>query len=409
MIFSLAIRNALRNRRRSLLTAATVTLGTALLTVAMSWVQGVMGGALDMAANQIGFVRVVDPDYAQREQILPLSENIPATDALVAAVAKVPGVTSAFPRIQMGVTLARADQEIGEQFGLVVGAPLAYFTGPLELERRVASGELLAADDEVVVGKTLADDLGAKVGDELILLGQTQDGSLSPVKLALVGVVDLGNAQQNRQIFVTLEKARWMADIPEGATEVVAFGADRRDAAEMAAAVAALPEARGLETRSWDQRRPFDEMLGLMRTFQGIAAGIIVFITALGVLNTMLMSVLERTAEIGVLRALGLRRRQVIVLFVVEAMAIALVGGLLGVALGSLGGLYSEHYGVNLGSAADKLPPTIPIATTMYGDLTPDILATGLALGLAMAVIGSVLPAFRASRIEPVEAMRHRR
>jgi putative ABC transport system permease protein len=171
--------------------------------------------------------------------------------------------------------------------------------------------------------------------------------------------------------------------------------------------VRALPEAKDLEVAAWSERKPFSDMLGLVTTVQGIAAGVIVLITALGVLNTMLMSVLERTAEIGVLRALGLKRREVISLFVIEAMGIALVGGVIGVTLGGLGGYWLQVHGVNLGSAVDKL--AIPMNTVVYGELTPGILAGGLALGLVMAVIGGFLPAYRASRIEPVEAMRSRR
>lgn len=409
MLFSLALRNALRNRRRSLLTAVTVMLGTTLLTAAMSWVQGVLGGTLDAAARQIGFVRVVDPEYSRREALFPLSENVAQTDALVAAIAKVPGVVGVYPRIMTGVTIAREDDEIGERFGLVVGAPIAYFSESLKLQDSLAAGKLLAADDEVLLGKELVEQTGAQVGQNVILLGQTQDGSMSPVKLKVAGVIDFGNAQQNRQLFVTLEKARWMADIPEGATEVIAVGTDREEAEEMAAAVAALPETQGLEVKAWSQRRPFSEMLGLTQAFRTIAAGVIVFITALGVLNTMLMSVLERTGEIGVLRALGLRRRQVIALFVIEAMGIAAVGGALGAVAGGLLGLYLEVYGVKLGEGMEKMPAAIPMKSVVYGDVTPQILAMALGLGLVMAIVGSVLPAYRASRIEPVEAMRHRR
>lgn len=409
MLLSLALRNALRNRRRSLLTAITVMLGTTLLTAAMTWVQGVLGGTLDAAARQIGFVRVVDVEYSRREALWPLSENIPQTDALVAAIAKVPGVVGVYPRIMTGVTIAREDDEIGEEFGLVVGAPIPYFTDNMKLQDSLAAGKLLAADDEVLLGKELVEQTGAQVGDKVILLGQTQDGSMSPVKLKVAGVIDLGNAAQNRQMFVTLEKARWMADIPEGATEVIAVGVDREEAEEMAAAVAALPETQGLEVKAWSQRRPFSELLGLTKAFRGIAAAVIVFITALGVLNTMLMSVLERTAEIGVLRALGLRRRQVIVLFVIEAMGIAAVGGALGAVAGGLIGLYLEVYGVKLGEGMEKMPAALPMKSVVHGDVTPQILVMALGLGLVMAIVGSVLPAYRASRIEPVEAMRHRR
>jgi putative ABC transport system permease protein len=223
MLFSMALRNALRNRRRSALTAATVLLGVALLTVAMCWVQGVFSGMLERAANQFGPVRLVTPAYAKREQLMPLYENIAVSKPVEDALRGLPGVTAVYPRIQTGVTVT-AGEDIGEHFGLVLGAPLAYFDEVLDLDHQLSAGAMLAEDGQVVLGKVIAEEVGAGPGDEVVLLGQTQDGSMSPVKLTVAGVADLGNGQQNRLLFVTLEKARWMADIPEGAIELLVFG-----------------------------------------------------------------------------------------------------------------------------------------------------------------------------------------
>ncbi|MFN7142618.1 MAG: ABC transporter permease [Myxococcota bacterium] len=408
MLLSMALRNALRNRRRSLLTATMVMLGVACLTVAMSWLEGFFGSTIDMAANLAGHVRVVDADYARREQLNPLHENIAVTAPLEEAIRGVPGVVAVYPRISMGVTATVGD-EIGEEFGMVQGGPIALFEGPLDIDGKLAEGRMLAGDDEAVVGKKLVEKVGAKLGDELVILGQTQDGSMSPAKVTIVGIADLGNAMQNRQIFLTLEKVRYMADIPDGAVELSVYAEDRDDGAALAEALKALPALEGRDVRSWDQRPPFDQVMGLLGTVKGIAAFVMVFITGLGVLNTMLMSVLERTAEIGVMRAMGLRKRQVVTLFVLEALGISAIGGVLGAVLGGLGGYWLQVHGVDLGKVVDKLPATIPMNSTIYGKVTPDILLWAVLLGLAMAVVGGVVPALRASRIEPIEAMRHRR
>lgn len=408
MLFSLALRNALRNRRRSLLTATMVMLGVACLTVAMAWIEGLFGSTIDMAANLAGHVRVVQAEYAKREQLNPLDRNIPTSAPLEAAIRGVPGVVAVYPRITMGVT-ATVGEEIGEEFGLVQGAPIALFEGPLAVDDRIAEGRMLQSDDEAVIGRKLVEKMGAKLGDDVVLLGVTQDGSMSPAKVKLVGIVDLGNAMQNRQIFLTLEKVRYMADIPDGAVELSVFAGHRDEGKALAAAIGALPETQGMDVKSWDQRPPFDNMMGLMGTIRGMAAFVMVFITGLGVLNTMLMSVLERTGEIGVMRAMGLRKSQVVGLFVLEALGIAAIGGVLGAVLGGAGGYWLQVHGVNLGNLVDKLPASIPMNSTIYGHVTPGILGSAVLLGLSMAVVGGILPALRAARIEPVEAMRHRR
>ena len=406
LLLSLAMRNLGRNRRRTLLTALTVTLGTALLTVALSLLNGVLNSTLEKAAAIAGHVRVVDVDYARREQLMPLVENIPDVTPVVAQIEGQPRVLGVYPHIAMGVTGAREDQEIGERFALLHGAPTAYYVDVLHLDQFLEAGAMPATENEALVGKAFAAEIEAKVGDKLVVFGQTQDGSPAPVRLILAGLVDLGSATQNRQIWVSLEKAQWMADLEGGATEVLVQTDDYESAREVADSLRSLPALATFDVRSWDDRSPFREMGGLLAAIQAIAAGIIVFITGLGVLNTMLMSVLERTAEIGVMRAFGLRRWQTVVLFFVEAFVLAAIGGLGGILLGAGGVTILGRVGIHLGEGASKLSAAIPINETVYPELTPDILVTGFLLGLAMAVVGGFLPALRAARIQPIDAMR---
>lgn len=409
LLFSLALRNLGRNRRRTALTVLMVTAGTALLTMALSMVNGLIFTALERAAAQAGHVRVVDPDYARREQLFPLAENLPDSAPVVAAVQGAPGVLNAVPHIAMGVTVALADQEIGEKFVLLHGAPEAYYRDVLALPDYLVAGVMPVGDDEALLGRAFADELGAGVGSELLVLGQTQDGSMSPARLRLSGIVDLGSAMQNRQLFVSMEKARWMADIPGGSTEVLIQLDHYRRGKEVAAGLRALPALQGLEVQAWNERSPFDQIEAFFSTIRVIVASMIVFITGLGVLNTMLMSVLERTAEIGVLRAFGLRTWQTVALFFLEAAAIAAVGGAVGVGVGgSIAGILGR-VGINLGEGTSKLPAALPIHETIYPAPTPEILATAFLLGLAMALVGGIVPAWRAAGIAPVEAMRHRR
>ena len=409
LLFSLALRNALRHRRRSLLTSLTVTLGIGLLLLVLSWVHGVMGGAMHGAAHIAGEVRLVRPEFAQKEQLFPLYANVADAEPVVAAVRAVPGVVSVHPRISLPMTLTVGD-EIGEHFTLVQGAPIEWFTTIMGIDAHIETGRMMDGDKEIVLGKYAADEAGAKVGDTVYLLGQTQDGGMSGAKMKLVGIADMGNSAQNRISYVTMQKVQDLADIPGGALEILAYGADPDEAGPLAAAVRAIPEAKGLEVQAWNERAPFNGMVKMSGAIQLIFAGAVVFITALGVLNTMLMSVLERTGEIGVLRAMGLGRAQTVMLFVIEAIGIATVGGLLGVTMGGLvAWAWLERVGINLGGAAKSFPSAIPINSIMYGDVTLQHLVIGFLLGLLMAVVGSLIPALRAAGIQPVEAMRSRK
>lgn len=422
LILSLAIRNALRNQRRSLLTALTVLLGTALLTIGLSWISGVFSSMITSATQSIGMVRVASKDYIDKEQLAPLYHNLPRTGPLITAIEAVPGVRAAWPRIQMGVAASKGGQELGETFGLMVGAPVGYFDREMGLRARVAEGRFFSDDpelakDEALVGAALARQMEIRAGDKAIFVGQTQDGSMAPVEVTVAGVVDTGVGSFDKQIYLPLEKARWMADIPDGAIEVLVFGGTPAEAGALSAAVtsavAPLADDVGvgvLVVQPWSARDPWASMLVTARFVLGIVGGIIVFVSALGVLNTMLMSVMERTAEIGVLRALGLSGPGTVVMFVVEAMAIAAVGGLIGVVLGSAGGLWLETVGVDLGArVAANMPPTLPANRVLRADWTPTLALAALLLGQLMALLGAAIPALRATAIQPVAAMRARR
>ncbi|MDG1480156.1 MAG: ABC transporter permease [Myxococcota bacterium] len=425
-IIQLAFRNVLRNGRRSMLTAATVMLGCALLTIGLSWVQGIHGNFIHASVQANGHVRMVTEGFAARERLMPLYENIPDDAALIEKLSENPAVETVHPRIQVGVAASVEGNELGSVFAMLVGAPVDYFDDVLGFSNQVIDGGFFSAEDndkQALIGRTLAANMGIAAGDEAIFLGKTQDGSLSPIRVDVVGVLDTGNGLFDKQVFVPLEKARWMADIPDGSIELLIFGADRHEARALMASIEptlpALAEAggvtdlegnpAGLVLSSWDTREPFASLLGYARVIMGTIALIIVFITALGVLNTMLMSVLERTAEIGVLRAMGMKVWALVLMFVIEALVISAIGGALGVTLGTIASLIMESTGVDLGTAASNLPDTIPANRTLHPDWSYQLSVISFILGILMAFIGSASPAMRAARIQPVTAMRARR
>ena len=130
--------------------------------------------------------------------------------------------------------------------------------------------------------------------------------------------------------------------------------------------------------------------------------------TAVGCLPALL--VLERTGEIGVMRAMGMSRPRALGLFLVESIFIGLLGSAFGVLLGSAGAWYLQTYGVTLGEdVVAKMGSSFPIQATVYADLTLSTVATAVLLGIVASVLGALLPALRASSIQPVLAMRARR
>ncbi|MEZ4320926.1 MAG: ABC transporter permease [Myxococcota bacterium] len=403
---ALALRNALRSPARTALTALTIVLGTALLTMSTSWLKGVFEETLSSAAEPVGHVRIANPEYSRRESLLPLYANLPDTGPVLAQLKDVHGVQGAYPRITAPVMLSAGD-DLGEVRGLAVGAPEAWYRERLGLADDLTEGRLARGPKEVVLGVTLAKRLGVGLGAEIVVLGQTQDGSMSPLKAKVVGIASAGTGQVDLAAFLPLERVQWMTDIPDGATEILVYARDRDRDTALAADIRALgiPD---VVVEPWSERDPWNALLGLIGLVRNMLNGTIVFVTALGVWNTMMMSVLERQAEIGVMRAMGLTRLGAVVLFVLEAVAIAVVGGGIGVLLGAAGSMWLETHGIELGTrVAANLP--IAVDTRLYADFTPEVASYAFFLGLVMAVLGSAIPAMRAAAIQPVEAIRANR
>ena len=403
----LAVRNTTRKLARTLFTAGMVVAGVALLVLGLTWIDGVTGQMLREAGNISGHVRLVTRAYADREILAPLYENIPEIEPVEAMLLARKGVIGVEPRIVTGGTVT-VGEEIGDVFARVVAARRSYFVDRVRADEKLQEGRWFADDaDEVVVGHRVAEQLGAKVGQEIVLLGMTQYGSMSPIKGRLVGITKRGSSILDGQVMVPLSKGQWLTDIPTGATELLVYTDRYQDGPALGARLRAseIFQSNKYDISAWTEREPWASMMGSMKGVRGFVVFLIVLLTALGIWNTVMMSVLERRHEIGVLRAMGMARRSVVALFVGESLAIAGVGGLVGAALGSIPSWLLEKYGVHLGEQAVSASE-IPLSETMYGDLTLQVVMIAFGLGLVMALVGSLVPAFRAASVPPVTAMR---
>ncbi len=411
MLLTLALRNARRNVRRTVLTASTVLMGTALVTLGVAWLDGIFGTMINAMAEAYGHIRIVDEDFLAREELAPMYENIVDTAPVVEAARRVPGVVAAYPRIVTGAVMAKGE-DLGDEFGIVMGAPEDWYTERLHGPESIISGRWLSGEkDEVVLGRKLAARLGAQVGDEVLLLGQTQYGSMADIAPTVVGIVS-SDAMVDNEAFLTLADAQWFVDLPGGALEVLVYTSDHQQNAllPVLAALEASPALAGLTPQAWASREPIPSMMPLVDGMSAFISGLVVFITALAIFNTMTMSVLERTGEIGVMRAMGLSRIGAVLLFVVEAAVIGVVGGIGGALLGGAAGLYLEVVGVTLDEQLlDTVGQMYPMKQTFYADVNAHNIGLAVFLGVCIALLGALFPALRAAGIQPVTAMKARR
>jgi ABC-type lipoprotein release transport system permease subunit len=279
----------------------------------------------------------------------------------------------------------------------------------IQAEHVVAGRYLLPDDgDAVFIGQGLASLLHVGVGERVMLVGSDSNEQMRQRTMTVVGIYDLGMAEaERRMLFITLPEAQTLYNLRDQVTEVtMVLDQVGQENAVMAPLSAAFP---GVEVDSWNTLRP--EMRQTMDTKAAVASFfmfVVVLIACIGVLNLMLMAVFERTREMGVLSALGLKGRQIMGLFLMEGALIGVVGAAIGCGLGLLLiFIVQQAGGLNFQTMANMGEITALMGSTIYPTVP---LQTVVSRGLTVAVIAalaSLYPAWQSSRQEPAEALHH--
>lgn len=404
MIVGLAMRNARRDLRRSLLTGGMVACCVALMLVGITWLDGAMGMIVDGLLERHGHVRVIHRDYLRKERMATLRATVDGAGALAARLRALPGVASCGERIRFGAMLDHGGTV--QEAGLVLAVdPVAEASLPA-LSGDLVQGRALRPDGaEIVLGVFLARRLGVVLGDTVTLVGNDVHGSLRGLNLKVVGLFDGGTRLQNRGSVLPIAAARSFLDMQGQATELVLFGERGRLDGLKEPVLAASGDRADLVVQDWREASGLGPVMFMVGKFMAIFALILGGIAGLGVLNTMLMAALERTPEIGLLSAMGMRPRRILALFLVEALALGILGGTLGAIFGTAGSYVLATRGIEIDRRElEGFPMAVP--DRIRGKLSVGGIAQAWMLGVVVAVCASLWPAWVASRMDPVRALR---
>jgi ABC-type lipoprotein release transport system permease subunit len=281
---------------------------------------------------------------------------------------------------------------------------------PISLHAAHVSGGrfLQTADtDMIFIGKGLADQLHVGVDDRITLLGRSKNETMRQRTMTVVGIYDLGLAEAERgMVFVTLGEAQALYNLRDQVTEVsLTLQRVGQEDGTLAALHTALP---GYDIDSWRTLKPeMREAIDMKMGFTTFFGFIVVFIGCIGILNLMLMAVFERTREMGVLAALGMKARQVMALFLLEGWLIGVVGALVGVGLSVLLLGWLARVGIDLTFASGMGEVMALMGSRMYPIISPaDIAGRAITVSI-IAALAALYPAWHASRQEPAAALHH--
>jgi len=399
-LLKMAFRNLGRNRRRSFFSALALGIGLALLMLVAAFVEGEMGSALDMTVRlQSGHLQVRAGSYDESKTSLKWQDLVENPDQLAEQIGGLPQVKAATPRLFASGIVAVRDSSTGVRvFGI---NPDSEASSPYRLG--LLSGEFLDSDDRqgILIGEPLADKFKLKAGDTVNLSVNTSNGDVDEQSFTVRGIYSTGTSGFDLiTVLMPLAKAQTMTRAENHASTIFIL----LDDSTHTEAVANALQSSSYEVLTWL------EMNELVIQAEELANGyiyilylIVLAITATVTMNALIMAVFERTREIGILAAIGMKGRRIMAMFLAESSLLAIGGVILGVILGLLVVAYFTRYGFFIGNMGLT---GILIANTIYTKLTTQDAVSLVILSFVITLLAGLYPAVIAARLLPVDALR---
>lgn len=398
----IAYRDLVRNRRRTLLTLLAVALGMTVLIMMSGLVAGIISGSLrDNIRLNTGHLQLRDDTYEIEKLSLLSKDLLQDIDTLTARVEALSEVQSAAPVLWTSGVLSTVRESTGLQ---VIGInPADDFHA--RIREGIVAGDYLAADDRglILIGKRLADDMEITVGQRVSLAMGRADGQVDEGIFTVAGLFNtgIGNYDQNT-VIMPLAQVQAFTNSGDRASSIIVMLHDQEDTAKVAAAL----QTTGIQILTWE------DLNSILLTTMGTAMGfyyilyiIVILVVAVLIANTLLMSVFERTRELGILASLGMKGRQIMLMVLFEAVILALIGVAAGLVLGAAVVAYLARVGIEFSADAMASVEGMAFGNKMYPAFAPGEAITLSLLMFFIVSLVSLYPAWYASRMEPIKAL----
>lgn len=397
----MAYRDLVRNRRRTVITFIAIALGLTLVIFMDGLLKGMLDNMLqDTIRLESGHIQLRADSYEVVKTSLLWRDLLNNADELAAQAAAMPEVKVVSPILWASGILGTASESTGVRVSGI--DPTSALFEPIR--EGVHTGEFLSENGrgEILIGQKLAEELGVGVGDRINLAVGNPDGLPEEGSFTIVGLVNTGfPGIDNANVFLSLAQAQAITGSGNRASTVRILLHDVEDSDKVIAAL----QTPGVTALDWKELNEF--LVTTAKTGTAVYAifyAIIFLVVAVIIANTLLMSVFERTREIGILAALGMKGRQIMTMFLFEATILGLVGCLFGIILGGLLVWYFSNVGIYFGDYGD-VAGSMAFGSYLYTALIPSSLFTMAFWMMVVIIIVSLYPAWYAARLEPVEAL----
>ena len=403
--FRLAWRNIWRQKRRTWLTALAMIFSNILLVFMIS----LQFGSYEMMINNTlrmfsGQVQVQREGYQDSRKMRQVVSNI---RGLAGNIREKFPAASVAARANAFVLVSSEDRSFGTQ---LVGVEPDHEPGVSSIPGLLTDGRYLDDPDapEVVIGSVMARNLKVKTGDELTFLGSGRDGSFAAGVLEVVGIFSSGSQDMDRSLAEIPLAYFQEAFAMEAGGHVIALAVDELGAvpAMIGPLKAAIGDQDGLVALDWEELMPgLKQAIQADMTSAWFMYAVLIVLVAFSVLNTQLMSVLERTREFGVIMALGIKPRRLALLVLLETFLMALVGLLIGMLLGAFVSGYFAQVGFAY-PGMDELAAKFNMPPVIYPAFDALSIMLGPVVVFVFCLFAAIYPALKLYGLRPVDAMR---
>lgn len=406
----MAYKNLTRYKRRTFITALIIAF--AILIYVM--IEGLMIGMTEMSFDNIinlesGHLQVANQNYWEDRKELPLRNLITPSAEIEDKIRKTAGFKAVTERINFAVNLNNGIDELPVKG---VGINLRRDSLVFELDQYLVEGRMPRQDSsEIIIGAKLAELMEFQTGDYAVMLIRTEEKTFNTIDGEIVGLFNTPHPSLNESnVFLPLSTAQDRLNVGNKISHYVIRLNDQNQA------VTEVEELSGrlgkdLKAYSWkDAAKSLVTMIEMQDIETQVVLAVILTLAAVGIINTVILSALERMEELGMMKALGMHEREIIFTFMGEAAGIGIIGGIMGIIMGIIGLSIFNINGIDMAAitAGGDFDYGFPLTGTIYAGWEINSFIFVFIYGVVISILASVLPALWAARKDPVKAIYHR-
>ena len=408
-IFSMAYRNIKRNKRRSFLATLSVCLSLFLIC----FLQGFIGGTLDSIVKNIvrsesGHIRISTTEFLKQSRFMPVQYPVKNYKNIIQIIEEDENLKKEIkliaPRIMIGTMLG--DETGSKPAKLIAGNPEAE-KDLLLLQKSIVKGNYSFENNGSIIGQDLAKELGYTIGDNFNIITQDVIWGLAFRTFTINGIFNSAvSSFDDSLIQVDINDASDFLNMDSGVQQIQIILKDYKKADHIAERIKTLLSSHyeDIEVEAWTEIGEYPAVIRIMEEIYFVIFIVVAFLGAFIISNIMMMVVLERRKEIGVLKSMGMKNNYIMTLFLIEGSMLGLFGSLVGIILGNLLNILFSIIGIDFSSMLGSIK--MPIDNVLYTRVSLGDSIYFLTLGILTSAIISYLPARKAAKLNAIDAIR---